>query len=243
MALCSLPSTSTSSTPIPTFPTSLSYPSLPASTRTHHLSLASSELAYTLRKIESNFSNFSAWHWRSKLLPHVWASSQSNDDDEGTSGEKRRDEELELVRQALYTDPDDQSVWLYHAWLVDLDVSTAATGSDTGPLPSRGISSQRAALLQREINSIEELLEVEPDSRYCLEALARYKASLAEALAGSEDEAGSGAQQPASTGGDTTEQAAQLRKDVAQLLTRLVDVDPDRAGRYRDLVHKAGVAA
>lgn len=244
MALCSLPSTSSSSNPIPSFPASFSDPFLPAFTRKHHLSLATSELAYTLRKIESNFSNFSAWHWRSKLLPHVWASSQNDDDEK--AGEKRRDEELELVRQALYTDPDDQSVWLYHAWLVDLDVSAAGSTSVT----SRG-SSQRAALLQREIDSIEELLEVEPDSRYCLEALARYKASLADALAGGTGEGEAESARHSAVTGDAAgekgtmqqEQVARLRKDVAQLLTRLVDVDPDRAGRYRDLVHKASVAA
>ncbi|PWN21461.1 protein prenylyltransferase [Microstroma glucosiphilum] len=242
MALCSIPPTSTSSTPIPAFPASLSHPSLPASIRKHHLSLATSELAFTLRKIESNFSNFSAWHWRSKLLPHVWASSHS----EECAGEKRREEELELVRQALYTDPDDQSVWLYHAWLVDLDVSTG-----TATLPSRPDSIQRVTLLQREIDSIEELLEVEPDSRYCLEALARYKASLAEALSLTDGEGKGGsesAEHLSSTEGTAggkraMERVAQLNKDVAQLLTRLVDVDPDRAGRYRDLVHKAGVAA
>lgn len=37
---------------------------------------AQTELTYTKRKIEANFSNFSAWHQRSKVLTSLWEAGQ-----------------------------------------------------------------------------------------------------------------------------------------------------------------------
>lgn len=89
------------------------------------------ELAYTSKKIQVNFSNFSAWHQRSKVLPKLWASGALDETKSREEGmppalSRRLSErlmcptvtEFDLVRNAMYTDPEDQSVWVYHRWLV-----------------------------------------------------------------------------------------------------------------------------
>jgi len=109
------------------------------------------ELAYTTRKIEANFSNFSAWHQRSKVYTSLWDSGKLDPI-------KCREEEFELVRNAMYTDPNDQSVWMYHRWLV-------GAGDDR-------------ELLEREIGVIKELLQEQADSKWCMESLVHYQSIL-----------------------------------------------------------------
>ncbi|GJJ12280.1 hypothetical protein Clacol_006521 [Clathrus columnatus] len=109
------------------------------------------ELNYTTRKIESNFSNFSAWHQRSKVYTSLW--ERGINDEELKS---IKNQEFNLIKQAIYTDPGDQSIWLYHRWLV-------GEGKDE-------------ELLRREIEMIEELLSIEPDR--CLDTLIHYKTLL-----------------------------------------------------------------
>ncbi|KAF9518935.1 hypothetical protein BS47DRAFT_1370925 [Hydnum rufescens UP504] len=111
-----------------------------------------SELAFTTKKIEANFSNFSAWHQRSKVYA---ATGQMADASIRDAGQLNSPLFLDLnssfVNQAMYTDPNDQSAWIYHRWLISQN-----------PDP---------AVIHREIQIIQDLLAEEPDSKWCLESL------------------------------------------------------------------------
>jgi hypothetical protein len=75
------------------------------------------ELVFTITMISKNFSNFSAWHYRSKLISlHFdkngidWNSSVALDFFK---------KDLEFITNAINTDPKDQSPWNYHSWIVN----------------------------------------------------------------------------------------------------------------------------
>ncbi|KAJ8100899.1 hypothetical protein POJ06DRAFT_274672 [Lipomyces tetrasporus] len=155
-------------------------------------SMVRPEFDYTTVKINSNFSNFSAWHNRTKLIPRLLNEEPEID------ARELLDKEIYLITQAIYTDPDDQSVWLYHRWLM--------TSDDIVKL-SRD---ERIGLLEKEIKSIHDLLEIEPDSKWCLQSLAFYKGLLA-TLAGQK-----------------------VDSSVAGYLDKLQDIDPMRKKRYED---------
>lgn len=103
------------------------------------------ELAYTMTKIENNFSNYSAWHYRSAILE--------------AAGEARRAEtlarEFELVSNAFYTEPEDQSAWMYHRWLVSRARALEC-------------ASERETLLESALETCREVSELEPECKWPL---------------------------------------------------------------------------
>ncbi|KZV85101.1 rab-protein geranylgeranyltransferase [Exidia glandulosa HHB12029] len=156
------------------------------------------ELAYTRRKIESNFSNFSAWHQRSKVFASVWETQEPGD------VKLAKDAEFELVKNALFIDPNDQSGWLYHRWLV-------GDGADV-------------SILSREVGVITEILEIAPDSKWCLDSLVHYKRLLLRGTPLGVD-------------------SRALRQECTEILQKLEEIDPMRRRRYQDLRREMDVEA
>jgi len=109
------------------------------------------EFKFTTEKIEKNFSNYSAWHQRSALLPLQYPDK--------TSFQQALDREFELVQNAFYTEPSDSSAWFYHRWLIQNACST--------PIGEK-LPENEEAIVKRELQMCQELLKLEPKCKWAI---------------------------------------------------------------------------
>ncbi|KAJ1638831.1 hypothetical protein T492DRAFT_941191 [Pavlovales sp. CCMP2436] len=103
--------------------------------------------------IAADFSNYSAWHERTRQLPLAH--------DPVDPAELRA--ELELVRNAFYTAPDDSSAWFYHRWLLARAAAAMRAAEAAGA--SADLVAIREALAA-ELAMANELLELEPGAKW-----------------------------------------------------------------------------
>jgi len=125
------------------------------------------ELRFSSSKIDDNFSNYSAWHHRSFIIPKLLESADK------VEIKKLVTEEFELLQQAFFTDPGDQSSWLYHRWLLGQVVGLGVKPDKKETM--RVVineKSEQIKVLKREMSMVEELLEVEPECKWALLTLA-----------------------------------------------------------------------
>ena len=112
---------------------------------------AEDEFAYTTEKVSENFSNYSALHYRVSLLDGVIASRVQESKEDTAAGTLKENiavelmrDELELVQNAIFTEPDDQSCWMHVRCLVKW--ASGATAS-APPIPSEVLGDMIGELL------------------------------------------------------------------------------------------------
>lgn len=137
------------------------------------------EFKFTTKLINRDISNYSAWHNRTKLVEMLFdrapqASAVGDSDKElqaylqiFNSKDKAAflRKELDLVKKAIYTDPEDSSVWFYLKWLMSEYFLKDITNKE-----------DMKSIIFRVLSDVKELNELEyddnnVDNKWCLISL------------------------------------------------------------------------
>ncbi|KAJ4024690.1 Rab geranylgeranyltransferase [Fusarium irregulare] len=175
-------------------------------------SMVEEEFTYTTKMIETNLSNFSAWHNRSQLIPKLL-------DERGVDSRMRATflgEELSFVREGLDVGPEDQSLWYYHRFLISQIV-----GDDDPQTAAPMDPNEKAAYVRHEVDAIKDLLDDYKDVKCIYEALLEYTLTLEKLERRDRDQ--------------------EDLIDLQTWLTKLRVLDPMRKGRWNDIIAQIGV--
>lgn len=187
-------------------------------------SMAQEELDYTTKMIKTNLSNFSAWHYRTKLIQKLLNEKPASDDERRKTLDDGKDtfsgrlcdanvsnfffSELKLIHRALF-DPYDQSLWFYHQNLM-CTFDPARSAQTMAPNLS---DSERLDYIRKEIEAIEDLLDGAEDCKWIYQALIDCTL-LASKIEGT--------------------MSSEAKENVLKWLTELKKLDPLRRGRWID---------
>jgi geranylgeranyl transferase type-2 subunit alpha len=239
--------------------------------------LLAHEFKYTTESIHANFSNYSAWHHRSVLLGMpagaaaaataakavTTKSDSAKSDAPPSAGNEFTFEdlvvaELQLVKQAIFTDPYDQSCWLYQRWLLGrflaalsaplpaaipittnpLTAQAAATAAATSLSASSsldvGAAERVLSVLNAELQTVDELIGVEPNAKFALLSRAILLHCIMHYLMLLPSAASSAARERLSFSWSATE----LSAETVALLQRCAELDPMRQRYYQDMRDK-----
>lgn len=119
------------------------------------------EWEFTRTKIGQNFSNFSAFHYRSKLLSLLWLHVEKVD----------LNVEFQLVEDAVFTEPDDQTAWWYQDFLLDC-LATFGHNKDDDTEPSFD------KLIQKHLDNLTELADEVTECKWVRLGMLRCLAHL-----------------------------------------------------------------
>lgn len=156
-----------------------------------NIELIESEYNYTAQCINHNFSNYSAWHYRSQLLL-MCKYHQLNHTVHGNKllsidYIKLLSNDYKYIKRAILTEPTDQSAWLYHRWLVTQSMilctynipdcgivstielqqhNTTQRGSNSTTIQLS--TDELCSILRDEINVCTEVLQLDPQCKYAI---------------------------------------------------------------------------
>lgn len=172
---------------------------------------AEDELQYSAEKIQENFSNYSAFHHRSLFLKR--------------SGKSVRDSlanELTIIENAIFTEPDDQSAWWYHQFLLRWALEELQQQQQAHQLESSAeLTEWLATLLHQQLELVGGLYELEENCAWVITCLLNIVDTLTS---------------PQLVGALQQEQAMTLLTQRTALLEKLLVVDPNHKQRYQYLL-------
>jgi geranylgeranyl transferase type-2 subunit alpha len=183
-------------------------------------SILQREWDFTQTKIVQNFSNFSAFHHRSKLLLLVstctttngdsWSPVPSSNSSSNSIVEAIASNEWSLMENIMFTEPDDQTIWWYHRFVLDWVCQEKSN--------TEAESSWYKIWLQQQAETLQVLVEEaaaeESGGKW---ALLGYHLVLTRLVASADS---------------NSEERDEWKTKIHSTLDQLIQIDPNRSQRY-----------